>query len=123
MSARSTMVYADGDDACLQPIDQRWRLDRVRAIAGIIFVLALIATVVIVNGGDSASTSATVVVRAQAKRRAPRPSAPWRPVLPPETVTTVDAAAATAQPGEQATSTAPVRDPATCRGVPWCHRT
>jgi hypothetical protein len=43
-------IYADGDDAAT--IDQRWR--PVAAIAGIVFVLAVIATVVIVNGGDSA---------------------------------------------------------------------
>ena len=51
-------IYADGDE--FAPIDQRWR--PIAAIAGIVFVLAVIATVVIVNGGDSASTSATVVV-------------------------------------------------------------
>ena len=38
---------------------------RSRPIAGIVFVLAVIATVVIVNGGDSASTSATVVAAAE----------------------------------------------------------
>jgi hypothetical protein len=74
-------IYADGDD--FAPADQRWR--PVAAIAGIIFVLAVIATVVIVNGGDSASTSATVLV--PPRSAAPRPS--LVPTLPPETVTTV----------------------------------
>ena len=70
-------IYADGDDS-VAPYDQRWR--PVAAIAGIIFVLAVIATVVIVNGGDSASTSATVV--APPRSAAPRPS--LVPALPPE---------------------------------------
>ena len=74
--------YADGDE--FAPIDHRWRL--VAAIAGIVFVLAVIATVVIVNGGDSASTSATVVVPPSRSVTSPRLSAP---PLPPETVTTV----------------------------------
>ena len=68
------------------PVDQRWR--PVAAIAGIVFVLAVIATIVIVNGGDSASTSATVVVPpSRSVTATPRPSA--APPLPPETVTTV----------------------------------
>lgn len=74
-------IYADGDD--FAPIDQRWR--PVAAIAGIVFVLAVIATFVILNGGDSTSTSATVVV--PPRSAGPRPS--LVPTLPPETVTTV----------------------------------
>jgi hypothetical protein len=54
-------------------------------IAGIVFVLAVIATVVIVNGGDSASTSATVVPPSRGVTASPR----LVPPLPPETVTTV----------------------------------
>ena len=75
-------LYADGDD--FAPTDQRWR--PVALIAGIVFVLAVIATVVIVNGGDSASTSATVVVPPS---RSVTPSPRLEPALPPETVTTV----------------------------------
>jgi Mycobacterium membrane protein len=67
-------------------------------------VLAVIATVVIVNGGDSASTSATVVVPPSAS---PRPS--LVPVLPPETVTTVPPRSQ--QPSPTATSTAPTEIP------------
>ncbi len=75
-------IYADGDD--FAPIDQRWR--PVALIAGIVFVLAVIATVVIVNGGDSTSISATVVVPPS---RSVSPSPRLVPALPPETVTTV----------------------------------
>src|ERR1700761_7052890 len=73
-------IYADGDD--FAPIDERWR--PIALIAGIVFVLAVIATVVIVNGGDSASTSATVVVP-PSRSVSPR----LVPALPPETVTTM----------------------------------
>jgi hypothetical protein len=78
--------YADGDDF-VEPVDQRWQ--PVAAIAAIVFVLAVIATVVIVNGGDSASTSATVVPPTRSVTASPRLSAPPSPSLPPETVTTV----------------------------------
>jgi hypothetical protein len=72
-------IYADGD---YPSADERWR--PIAAIAGIVFVLAVIASVVIVNGGDSASTSATVVVP-PSHGTSPR----LVPALPPETVTTV----------------------------------
>jgi hypothetical protein len=75
-------IYADDDDL-IAPIDERWR--PVAVIAGIVFVLAVIATVVIVNGGDSASTSATVVPPSRGVTASPR----LVPPLPPETVTTV----------------------------------
>ena len=75
-------IYADDDDV-IAPIDERWR--PVAVIAGIVFVLAVIATVVIVNGGDSASTSATVVPPSRGVTASPR----LVPPLPPETVTTV----------------------------------
>ena len=78
-------IYADDDDL-IAPIDERWR--PVAVIAGIVFVLAVIATVVIVNGGDSASTSATVVPPSRSVT-SPRLSAPPAPSLPRETVTTV----------------------------------
>ncbi|MFZ0715519.1 MAG: MmpS family transport accessory protein [Mycobacterium sp.] len=94
-------IYADGDDA--HP-EERWR--PIAAIAGIVFVLAVIATVVIVNGGDSASTSATVVVP-PSRSASPRPS--LVPVLPPETVTTVTPPSR--QPSPTATSTTPTETP------------
>lgn len=92
-------LYADGDDPSA---DERWR--PVAAIAGIVFVLAMIATVVIVNGGDSASTSATVVVP-PSHSTSPR----LVPALPPETVTTVTPTSR--PPSPTATSTVPSETP------------
>ena len=64
----------------------------------------MIATVVIVNGGDSASTSATVVVPPSRTMTAtPRPSA----TLPPETVTTVTPPPRRPSPSAAAPSTEP----------------
>jgi len=90
-------IYADGD---CPSADERWR--PIAAIAGIVFVLALIATAVIVNGGDSASTSATVVVP-PSQRTSPR----LVPALPPETITTVTPTSR--PPSPAATSTAPTQ--------------
>jgi hypothetical protein len=107
-------IYADGDDL-FAPVDQRWR--PVAAIAGIVCVLAVIATVVIVNGGDSASTSATIVAPPnRSVTAAPRPSA--APTLPPETVTTVPPSPR--RPIPTATSTAPtvIPPPAAVPTVP-----
>jgi Mycobacterium membrane protein len=103
-------IYADGDDP-FAPVDQRWR--PIAAIAGIVLVLAVIATVVIVNGGDSASTSATIVVP-PTRSMTPRPSA----TLPPETVTTVTPPPQ--RPSPTATSTAPtvLPPPAAVPSVP-----
>jgi hypothetical protein len=56
-------------------------------IAGSVFVLAVIATAVILNGGDSASTTATVLP-APTVTATPRTTAPASS-LPPETATTV----------------------------------
>ncbi|MGA8545499.1 MAG: MmpS family transport accessory protein [Mycobacterium sp.] len=89
--------YADGDQ--FAPMDQRWR--PIAAIAGIVFVLAVIATVVIVNGGDSTSTSATVVPPSRSMTT-PRLSAP---PLPPETVTTVTPPPKTPTAGPTSTPT------------------
>jgi hypothetical protein len=61
---------------------------------------------VIINGGDSASTSATVVVPPN-RSGAPRPS--LVPVLPPETVTTVTPPSR--RPSPTATSTTPTDIP------------
>jgi hypothetical protein len=91
-------IYADGDHPS---VDERWR--PIAAIAGIVFVLAVIASVVIVNGGDSASTSATVVVP-PSHSTSPR----LVPALPPETVTTMTP---THPPSPTATSTAPTPTP------------
>jgi Mycobacterium membrane protein len=83
-------IYADRDELVGQ-VDQRWR--PVAVVAAIVFTLAVIATVVILNGGDSASTIATVVTPpTRTVIATPRPSSPTAPPtgsLPPETVTTV----------------------------------
>ncbi|WP_343572484.1 MmpS family transport accessory protein [Mycobacterium sp.] len=92
-------IYADGD---YPSADERWR--PIAAIAGIVFVLAAIATAVIVNGGDSASTSATVVVP-PSQRTTPR----LVPTLPPETMTTMTPTSR--PPSPTATSTAPTQTP------------
>lgn len=88
-------IYADGD---YSSGTERWR--PIAAIAAIVFVLAVIATLVIVNGGDDASTSATVVVP-PSHTTTPR----LVPALPPETVTTVTPTSR--PPSPTATSTAP----------------
>ena len=92
-------IYADGDDSWG---DGRWR--PIAAVAGIIFVLAVIASVVIVNGGDSGSTSATVVVP-PSRSTTPR----LVPALPPETVTTL--MPSSRPPSPTATSTVPTPTP------------
>lgn len=109
-------IYADGDE--FAPIDQRWR--PIAAIAGIVFVLAVIATVVIVNGGDSASTSATVVVPPSRSMTSPRLSAPPAPPLPRETVTTVTPSPKTPSPTPTAgpTDAPTVIPPAAVPSVP-----
>ncbi len=102
-------IYPDSD-ALYGPVDQRWR--PVAAIAGIVFVLAVIASVVIVNGGDSASTSATVAPPTRTVIATPRPTAPTAPPgssLSPETITTVTPPPRqpTAGPSEVPTATPP----------------
>jgi hypothetical protein len=67
-------------------------------------VLAVIASVVIVNGGDSSSTSATVVVP-PSRSTTPR----LVPALPPETVTTLTPTSR--PPSPTATSTTPTQTP------------
>jgi Mycobacterium membrane protein len=89
--AREWDPYSAADCPQDEPVDKHWR--PVAAIAGIVFTLAVIATVVIFNGGDSASTTATVTTPpTRTVIATPRPSAPAAPPatsLSPETVTTV----------------------------------
>jgi hypothetical protein len=99
-------IYADGDDSSA---DGRWR--PIAVIAGIVFVLAVIASVVIVNGGDTASTSATVVVP-PSRSTTPR----LVPALPPETVTTLTPTSR--PPSPTATSTTPTPPPVAAPTVP-----
>ena len=95
-------IYADGDDSWG---DGRWR--PIAAVAGIIFVLAVIASVVIVNGGDSISTSATVVVP-PSRSTTPR----LVPALPPETVTTLTPSSRPPSPTANSTVPTPTPPPA-----------
>lgn len=81
--------YTDVDYA--GALDRRWR--PIAAIAAGVLVLAVIATALIVNGGDSASTTATVgpppTRPVIATPRSTLPTAPPNTSLPRETVTTV----------------------------------
>ncbi|MBS4729087.1 threonine AND proline RICH protein [Mycobacterium sp. SM1] len=79
-------------------------------------VLAVIATIVIVNGGDSASTTATVMpspsrtVTAQPRPTSPKAAPPA--VLPPETVTTLPPPPTTPPTAETPTAEPTVPPPA-----------
>ncbi|MDD4866802.1 MAG: MmpS family transport accessory protein [Mycobacterium sp.] len=88
--------YEDGYEERIWPADSRWR--SATAVLGAVLALGAIATAVIINSGDSATTKATVapgprpVTSAPSATRtitAPSPSSPPRGGLPPETVTTV----------------------------------
>lgn len=98
------------------PADSRWR--PATAIAGAVVALGAIATAVIINSGDSASTKATLgapaphpVTSAPATTKAsvPPSASPGPAQLPAETFTTVTtpSAAPTAPPGAAAPTVAP----------------
>ncbi len=106
--------YADDHD------DRRWLW--VASVAGIVLLIAVAGTLMILSGGDSGTTSATV--SASTSRPAPYPSdapsataAPSASALPPETITSVTPTptaappSATAAPAEAAP--APAGDPRT----------
>jgi Mycobacterium membrane protein len=93
-------IEDDGYGELAWPADRRWR--QIVLFAGAVVAVGAIATAVIINSGDSASTKATVgvpaprtVTSAPLTTNPPTPSAsPSRsasatPQLPPETVTTV----------------------------------
>jgi hypothetical protein len=90
-------LYEDNDDGVVYYEDStRWRW--VAGVAGAVLVLAVIGTVVIVRGGDSATTTARIQPPAVARPSAttPRPAATTPSTsLPPETVTTVTPSATT----------------------------
>jgi len=86
----------DGYGELAWPADSRWR--PVAAVVGVVLAIGAVATAVIINSGDSASTKATVGAPApRTVTSAPRTSTPpsaspgtsVAPQLPPETVTTV----------------------------------
>lgn len=101
----------DGYDELLWPANRRWR--QVVALLGSVVALGAVATAVIINSGDSATTKATV--RAPTPRPVlttpskPVPAAPpstsRTPQLPPETATTVTPP--TAAPPERTPTAAP----------------
>ncbi|MGH3636183.1 MmpS family transport accessory protein [Mycobacterium sp.] len=101
----SDALYGSDTHALYRPVDHHWR--PVSVIAGIVFVLAVIASVVIVNGGDSASTSATVAPPTRTVIATPRPTPPTRSSLPPETVTTLTPPPRAAAPTETPEATPP----------------
>ncbi|WP_152531352.1 MmpS family transport accessory protein [Mycobacterium sp. UM_CSW] len=93
------------------PADTRWR--PAAAILGAVVALGAVATAVIINSGDSASTKATVGAP-QPRTLTSAPPAPRTPVaqpspspttLPPETVTTL------APPPSASTTTLPTPTP------------
>ncbi|SPM38278.1 threonine and proline rich protein [Mycobacterium numidiamassiliense] len=94
--------YDDGYGELAWPTDPRWR--PVAAVIGAVIAVGAVATAVVINSGDSASTKATVgprpVTSAPATTSAPRastspaPGTSPAPQLPPETVTTLTPGAA-----------------------------
>ncbi len=124
----------DETDSCLDgdynwtgwPPDSRWR--PATLILGAVVALGAIATAVIVNSGDSASTKATVgapapsiVTSAPGTTRSSvppsaSPSPSSLPQLPPETFTTVTTPSAS--PGLTPTGTPTAAPPATPTGSP-----
>lgn len=122
----------DADDACDTdpylhadynwtgwPADSRWR--PAAAILGAVVAVGAIATAVIINSGDSASTKATLgapaphpVTSAPATTKASASPSPSRVAqLPPETVTTVTTpSAAPSTPAAQTPTAAPPLAPA-----------
>jgi hypothetical protein len=110
----------DGYDELAWPADTRWR--PVTAILGAVVALGAIATAVIINSGDSASTKATVGAPAphpltsappMPTTTAPPSASPRTaaPQLPPETVTTVTPPSAS--PGMAPTQTPTAAPPPT----------
>lgn len=103
--------YSDEYDA-----DRRWLW--VAGVAGAILLVAVIATVVVVNSGDSESTAAKIATPATRPAVTPPPTpTASTPPLPPETVTTLTPSTAVS-PTTTAATTAeaappPVADPRT----------
>ncbi|MCW2690547.1 MAG: hypothetical protein JWR37_5437 [Mycobacterium sp.] len=96
------------------PPDRRWLW--VAGTAAVILLVAVVGTIVIINGGDSATTSARIAPPASTPATEPTaPPSPSPRALPPETVSTVPPST-TSQPTEtasQPTETAPPPPPAT----------
>ncbi len=99
--------YTDHDD-------KRWLW--VASVAGIVLLIAVAGTLMILSGGDSGTTSATV--SSETSKAAPYPSAvpsPKRPsatALPPETITSVTPTPSAAPPSVIAEPTEAAPPPA-----------
>ena len=108
----------DGYGAGAWPAERRWR--PAAAFLGCVVALGALATAVVINSGDSASTKATVgastprTVTTLTTTQAPAASAPMpaKPQLPPETVSTV-APAPSVAPAPTALAPAATLDPRT----------
>ncbi len=92
--------------------DRRWLW--VASVAGIVLLIAVAGTLMILSGGDSGMTSATVSPSTSAAApypsAAPSPSAGRRPsatALPPETITSVTPTPTAAAPSTEPTEAAP----------------
>ncbi|MGF2944064.1 MmpS family transport accessory protein [Mycobacterium sp. Lab-001] len=113
------------------PGDSRWR--PLTAVLGAVVALGAIATAVVINSGDSASTKATVgapaprpMTSAPATPRTTVPPGQWtQPRLPPETFTTVPPAARppSAAPAPTATATPTAAPPPLAPGATTAPRT
>lgn len=104
--------YADDHD------DRHWLW--VASVAGIVLLIAVAGTLMILSGGDSGTTSATV--SPSTSRAAPFPSdapsrTPSATALPPETITSVTPTPTAAPPSAIAEPTVPAPPPAANPGT------
>lgn len=92
-------------DGYIEPDSPNWRW--IAATAGAVLLVAVVGTLVIVTGGDSASTTARIVPSASRPAFTPSPTKPPSASLPPETVTTLTPSrTSTLTPSRTSTSTA-----------------
>jgi hypothetical protein len=82
-------------DTYVESDANHWRW--VAGVAAAVLLIAVVGTVVIVNGGDSASTAGRIVPSATLPAFSPAPPKPPSPSLPSETVTTRAPSTSTAE--------------------------
>ena len=101
--------YQDYDDFHHDPDDRRWLW--VASVAGIVLLIAVAGTLMILSGGDSGTTSATVSPSTSRAvpypSAAPSPRAPSATALPRETITSVSPTPTAAAPSTAPTEAAP----------------
>ena len=101
--------YQDYDDFHHDPDDRRWLW--VASVAGIVLLIAVAGTLMILSGGDSGTTSATVSPSTSRAvpypSAAPSPRAPSATALPRETITSVSPTPTAAAPSTVPTEAAP----------------